>query len=70
MLIFLPTAGVCQCDSGYSGKACETVTQNLPRFLNESFEDDLSSSKWGWVAGGTIDTTCGTLASGSSMVFK
>lgn len=63
-------AGVCQCDPGYSGKSCETVTQTLPHYLNESFEDDLLSSKWGWVAGGSIDVTCGTVASGSSMVFK
>ena len=70
MFTLLSLVGVCQCDSGYSGNACEKTAQTLPHFLNESFEDDLSSSVWGWAAGGSIGTTCGTVASGNSMVFK
>ena len=63
-------AGVCQCDSGYSGKSCATVTKTLPRFLREDFENSLSDKKWAWVGGGVVATTCGTVTTGKSMVFK
>jgi reelin len=62
--------GICQCDSGYSGVACEKTNQALPQVLSELFEDELSTSKWAWVAGGSIDTTCGTIGSGNSMIFN
>ena len=70
MLTLLSLVGICQCDPGYSGNACENTTQTLPQVLNELFEDELSTSKWRWVAGGSSDTTCGTVVSGNAMVFK
>ena len=63
-------AGACKCDPGYSGKSCATVTKTMPRFLKEDFESNLSSSKWAWVSGGMVATTCGTVASKKSMVLK
>jgi hypothetical protein len=42
----------------------------LPGLLIEDFEHSLSDSKWGWVGGGILATTCGTVTSGKSMVFE
>ena len=65
-------AGVCQCDVGYSGTACEVATTSPAASIKETFDDGdvLSAAKWSWFGGGVISTHCGVASSGHAAVFK
>lgn len=70
-------AAVCRCNAGYasstssSGNGSACVPDNtLAQELRETFEGNILPSKWSLILGGSQSTTCGTLASGSSMVFN
>ncbi|XP_016393771.1 reelin-like [Sinocyclocheilus rhinocerous] len=62
----------CKCDHGFSGPACELVSQNFPAFLSESFSSVRLSSyhSFSSLRGAEVSFACGVLASGKALVFN
>ncbi|CAK8675621.1 unnamed protein product [Clavelina lepadiformis] len=63
--------GGCRCDAGYSGTACDIISDLLPDFLSENFNRwEIDSRIFKKSSGSNIGFACGIVSSGKSLVFN
>ncbi|KAJ8046874.1 Reelin [Holothuria leucospilota] len=64
-------SGVCICDSGWEGNACNQLTSSLPNSLRDSFNHNPFIGPGGWqsIYGAELTHVCGPVASGTALHF-